>query len=93
MTVDFDDEQDDDFHASLASLRHWDVSHARARKLRRRCHAILQTEPLVTRSPSRVDWASLRRVAIPALGAAWCLAYLAEIVRFTAAISAYFGSL
>jgi hypothetical protein len=92
MTVDFDDEQDDAFRASLASLRHCDVSHSRARKLRRRCHAILQTDPSLKRSAWMVDGASFRRVAIPALGAAWCLAYLAEIVRYSVAISAYFAS-
>jgi hypothetical protein len=91
MTVDFDDAKDDDLRTSLASLRHCDVSHSRARQLRRRCHAILQTEPQA-RSAWMVDGASFRRVAIPALGAAWCLAYLAEIFRYSVAILAYFGS-
>ena len=91
MTVDFDDAKDDDLRTSLASLRPRDVSHSRARQLRRRCHAILQTEQQA-RSAWIVDGASFRQVAIPALGAVWCLAYLAEIVRYSVAISAYFGS-
>jgi hypothetical protein len=91
MTVDFDDEQADDLRTSLASLRHCDVSHSRARQLRQRCHAILQTEPQA-RSAWMVDGASFRRVVIPALGAAWCLTYLAEIVRYSGLISAYFSA-
>jgi hypothetical protein len=92
MTVDLDDEQDADFLTSLSSLRRCDVSHSRARQLRRRCHAILQTEPPAKGSARMMDPASFRRVAVPALGAAWCLAYLAEIIRCTAAIYTYFGT-
>jgi hypothetical protein len=92
MTVDLDDERDNDFRTNLASLRRCDVSHSRARELRRRCHAILQREPPAKRSAWMVDAASFRRVAVPALGAAWCLAYLAEIIRCTAAIYTYFGT-
>ena len=36
--------------------------------------------------------APFRRVIVPALGGAWCLAYLVEIVRRTAAIYGYFGT-
>jgi hypothetical protein len=92
MTVDFDDEQDDNFRTSLGSLRRYDVSPSRARRLRRRCHAMLRMEPPAMRFEWRVDGASFRRVAVPALGAAWCLAYLAEIIRCTAAIYTYFGT-
>jgi hypothetical protein len=91
MTVDLDDERDDDFRTGLASLRSWDISHSRARQLRRRCHAILQTKPSAKRSAWRVDGAWFRRLAVPALGAAWCLAYLAELIRCTQAIYTYFG--
>jgi hypothetical protein len=91
MTVDPEDSPDDDFLASLGRLRTWDVSQRRSRQLRRRCHAMLQAEQSVERSSWMVDGA-LRRHIVPALGCAWCLAYLVEIVRCTAAIYGYFGS-
>ena len=89
MTVDRDDTQDDDVLASLARLRFCDVSPRRSRQLRRRCHAMLQAAP----PPKRVSWmdtAPFRQVLIPALGGAWCLAYLVEILRRAAAI--YLGT-
>jgi hypothetical protein len=91
MTVDRDDNPDADLLASLASLRACDVSHRRSRRLRRRCHAMLQAEPSRERLPWMVDGAFQRDI-VPALGGAWCLAYLVEIVRRTAAIYGYFGT-
>jgi hypothetical protein len=91
MTVDRDDKPDDDVLASLARLRPCDVSQRRSRQLRRRCHAILQAEPSVERLSRMVDVA-FRRDIVPALGGAWCLAYLVEIVRCTAAFYGYFGT-
>ena len=90
MTVDRDDKPDDVL-ASLARLRTCDVSQRRSRQLRRRCHAMLQAEPFVEGLSWMVDGA-FRRDIVPALGAAWCLAYLVEIVRCTAAIYGYFGT-
>jgi hypothetical protein len=92
MTVDLDDERDGDLLTSLSSLRRCDVSHSRARQLRRRCHSTLQTKPPARSSARVMDRASFRGVAVPALGAAWCLAYIAEIIRCTAAIYRYFGT-
>ena len=92
MTLDLDDEPEGDFLSSLSSLRLHDVSQSHASKLRRRCHAILQTEPAAKESARMIDRASFRRVAAPALGTAWCLAYIAEIIRCTAAIYTYFGT-
>ena len=92
MIVDRDDQPDDDVLASLARLRTCDVSQRRSRQLRRRCHAMLQAEPPVKRLSWMVDAAPFRRVIVPALGGAWCLAYLVEIVRCTAAIYGYFGT-
>ena len=92
MIVDRDDQPDDDVLASLARLRSCDVSQRRSRQLRRRCHAMLQAEPSVERLSWMVDGARFRRDIIPALGGAWCLAYLVEIVRCTAAIYGYFGA-
>ena len=37
-------------------------------------------------------WGDVRRDIVPALGGAWCLAYLVEIIRCTAAIYGYFGT-
>ena len=91
MIVDRDDKPDDDVLASLATLRTCDVSQPRSRRLRRRCHAVLQAEPPVERLSWMVDGA-FRRNIVPALGGAWCLAYLVEIVRCTAAIYGYFGT-
>ena len=91
MTVDRDDEPDDDFLASLSTLRTCDVSQRRSRQLRRRCHAMLQAQPSLERLSWMVDGV-FRRNVVPALGGAWCLAYLVEIVRCTAAIYAYFGT-
>ena len=92
MTVDRDDKLDDDVLASLARLRRCDVSQRRARQLRRRCHTILQAEPPVKKSSWMGDEAPFQRVIVPALGGAWCLAYLVEIVRCTAAIYGHFGN-
>jgi hypothetical protein len=91
MTVNRDDKPDDDVLAGLARLRTCDVSQRRSRQLRRRCHAMLQAEPSVERLSWVVDGA-FRREIVPALGGAWCLAYLVEIVRCTAAIYSYFGT-
>ena len=89
MTVDRDDKPDDDVLASLARLRTCDVSQRRSRQLRRRCHAMLQAEPSVERLSWMVDGA-FRRHIVPALGGAWCLAYLVEIVR--RAVAGYSGT-
>jgi hypothetical protein len=90
MTVDLDDERDDNVLASLARLRAYDVSQRRSRHLRRRCHAMLQTEPPPKRLAWMVNGTAFRRIVGPALGGAWCLAYLVEIMRRAATV--YFGS-
>ena len=92
MTVDRNDRPDDEVLAGLARLRTWYVSQRRSRQLRRRCHAMLQAEPSVERLPWMVDGALFRRNIVPALGVAWCLAYLVEIIRCTASIYGYFGT-
>ena len=92
MTVDRDDRPDDDFLASLARLRTCDVSQRRSRQLRRRCHAVLQAEPSRGEIVHGGWMGAFRRDIVPALGGAWCLAYLVEIVRCTAAIYGYFGT-
>jgi hypothetical protein len=81
MTDDHADGQDDDILAAVASLRTPDVSERRARRLRRRCHARLQARPEPNKSA-----AAFQRIIGPALGGAWCLAYLVEIIRRAAAV-------
>lgn len=91
MTVNRDDTLDDDVLASVARLRTCDVSPHRSRQLRRRCHAVLQAEP-AGKSSWMMDPPQVGRVIVQALGGAWCLAYLVEIIRGTAAIYRYFGA-
>jgi hypothetical protein len=88
MTV--DDGQNDHTLAAVASLRTYDVSQRHTRRLRRRCHALLQTQPPAKTSAAMVNGTAFRRIIGPALGGAWCLAYLVEIMRCAAAI--YFGT-
>ena len=83
MTVHRDDHHEDDLLANLANLGSADVSPRRSHQLRKRCHAILEGEPPQGRR--------LFPLIVPALGCAWCVAYLLEIIRCTAALYAYFG--
>jgi hypothetical protein len=81
MTADHGDGQNDDILAAVASLRTIDVSQRRARRLRNRCHALLQAEPGPKRPALMSIGTAFQRIIGPALGAAWCLAYLFEIMR------------
>jgi hypothetical protein len=83
-----DDGPDDRTLDAIASLPAYDVSGRHARRLRRRCHARLQTQ---ARTPASAmeDASMFRRVVGPALGGAWCLAYLVELLRRVAEV--YFG--
>jgi hypothetical protein len=78
----FDDAQNDQCLDAVAELRTYDVSRRRADRLRTRCHAALQRPPRRTAPAGGV----FRRIIGPALAGAWCLAYLAEIIRRAAAI-------
>ena len=88
MTADraHDDGQNDDILAAVASLRTFDVSQRRAGRTRRRCHAVLQAQPGPTKSDVPLKGTAFQRVIGPALGAAWCIAYLLEIMRRAAAV-------
>jgi hypothetical protein len=83
MTID-DDE--DDLLAAVASLRRCDVSQRRARDLRARCHAALAPRPRQMRSARLMKETVFRRIIGPALGGAWSLAYLMEMIRHAAAM-------
>ena len=84
MTI--DDGQGDDPLASVSCVRTWDVSPRHAHQLRRRCHAFLQRQSGPKGSPRRVSGMRFRRAVAPALGGAWCVAYLVELIRFAAAV-------
>ena len=71
---------------SLEGLKTYDVSDYHARRLRRQCHAALQSASGPQRPAGPVRALLFRRVVGPALAAAWCLAYLVEIARRAAAI-------
>lgn len=79
MTV--DDGHIDDILAAIATLRPHDVSQRHAERLRRRCHALLRVQPPPGPSTATAIGNACLRVIGPALGAAWSVAYLVEIVR------------
>jgi hypothetical protein len=85
-----DDGPDGHTLAALASLRTRDVSRHRARRLRSRCHALLQPQSPPETSAATPNGTAFRRIVAPALGGAWCVAYLVEIMRRAAAV--YFGT-
>ena len=90
MTTDHADGPNDDTLAAVASLRTPDVSPRRARRLRRRCHALLQAQPGPKKSAVMMKGTAFQRIIGPALGGAWCVAYLVEIIRRAAAV--YLGT-
>jgi hypothetical protein len=81
-----DDGQNDHVLATIASLRPHDVSPRHTDRLRSRCHARLQAQAGRSARVGMVNGTPFRRVIGPALGGAWCLAYLVEIIRRAAAI-------
>jgi hypothetical protein len=85
----FSDRQDNPVVAAVASLKTYDVSSYQRERLRRRCHALLQAQPAKHASVRMLTGASFRRVIAPALGGAWCLAYLVEIIRRTATMHGF----
>jgi len=71
--------------ASLASLRTYDVNAGSAERLRRRCHVLLQEQ--ASSIPVAVANGILfRRIVVPVLGGAWCVAYLIEVIRRAVAV-------
>jgi hypothetical protein len=75
------DHQRDEVLAMVASLKTRDVPQRHADRLRNQCHAELQAR---TRRRAMFDMA-FRRFIGPALGGAWSLAYLVELLRHAAA--------
>ena len=83
--MNLDDGQNDPLMAAVAGLRTYDVSERQAQRLRNRCHTRLRSEPR-NASVGMMAGTLFRRVIGPALGGAWCLAYLVEIIRRAAAV-------
>jgi hypothetical protein len=79
----FTDPQTDELLALVARMKTHDVSPRRAGDLRKHCHAELQAR---TQRDGPFSTA-LRRFIGPALGGAWSLAYLIEVIRH--AVAAY----
>jgi hypothetical protein len=79
--MNLDDRQNDPLMAAVAGLRTYDVSERHAQRLRSRCHVRLRGEPRRNASVRMRAGTLFRRVIAPALGGAWCLAYLVEIIR------------
>jgi len=82
----FGDDSNDPVHAGLATLRTRDVHERRADRLRARCHALLRAQPRRSARAGKANGTSFRRLIGPALGGAWCLAYVVEIIRRAAAV-------
>jgi hypothetical protein len=78
------DDFDDPVLAALARLRMRDVHERRADRLRVRCHELL-ARPARNETAAWASGSRFRRAIGPALGCAWCLAYLVEILRRAAA--------
>jgi len=81
-----DNRQNDESLAAIAALRSHDVSPRRAARLRARCHAALETQSRRHAPAGRAGGVPFRRIIGPAVGGAWCLAYLLEVIRRAAAI-------
>jgi hypothetical protein len=81
-----DDGQEDPVLSRVANLRTYDVSQRHAGQLRRQCHKQLQMDAALNRSSGMTIEAWFTQVLGPAVGAAWCLAYLMEIIRSAGAV-------
>ena len=77
------DNADDPALAALRELRQRDVSPARARRLRARCHQELRARGAEHKPAA--DSARLSPSAVRLLAAAWCVVYLWETLRRAAA--------
>jgi hypothetical protein len=71
--------------AALRELRPCDVSAARARRLRSRCHRGLERQHAVKRAP-RSGSADVWRRSVRVFAGAWCVIYLLETIRRAAAV-------
>jgi hypothetical protein len=78
------DTQDDPLVAALQELRAYDVSPARADRLRAQCHKRLEAQD-AARHLSRSEARLWRQVA-GVLAGVWCVLYLLETIQRAAAV-------
>ena len=81
-----DDIDNDPLFGEIATLRMRDVDTRRANRLRRRCHAVIESQRRTRPGDSTLRPVSFRRVVGPAVAGVWCVVYLAEIIRRAAEI-------
>lgn len=79
------DIQDDPLIAALLELRTYDVSPARAERLRTRWHNRLPTQDSSRHLPGSSDGGAWPR-AVRVIVGAWCAVYLFETIRRAAAV-------
>jgi hypothetical protein len=82
----FNEDLNDQVLSMVANLKTDDVSPRHTHQLRRRCHAMLKAEPERHAPVDVTNPTQFGRVIGPALGVAWCLAYLVEVIRRSAGI-------
>ena len=78
------DVQGDAVFARLRELRPYDVSSARAQRLRSRCHSGLTMQDSSTQVPRSTEAGVWRAGRV--LAGAWCALYLFETLRRAAAV-------
>lgn len=74
---------------AIASLRSRDVRTGHADRLRSQCHRLLEQRLRQDSGEPTLARLSLRRLIVPALASAWCVAYLWEILQRAATIYGY----
>jgi hypothetical protein len=82
----FTDRQRDETLTMVASLKTRDVSQRHADRLRNQCHAALKARTRRNIAFGMLSGTAFRRFIGPALGGAWSLAYLLEVIRRAAAV-------
>ena len=84
--MNIDDRHEDPVLAAVEGLRTYDLSQRRTHQLRTRCHAVLQARSQRHAPAEAANGTGFGEVIGPALGGAWCLVYLVEVVRRAAAM-------
>ncbi len=81
-----DETHDDALTAAIAALPTRDVNQRRADGLRTACHRVLEAQTSRPSSGAIVADESSVRVGAVAMGIAWCLAYVVEIIHRVATV-------
>jgi hypothetical protein len=80
------DETNDPVTAAIAALTTRDVNQRRADALRTACHRLLEAQTSRPAPGAVVADESIVRVGAVAMGIAWCLAYVVEIIHRMATV-------